>query len=817
MKFTPLSDSWYKVAGRARQRRRQGAARVPHRPGAGAIRAWWVILLLVLALGLASCASQTSKNTSSKQGTTGGSLWNLPHEIRERPKSEIKDQSVVQEPAKRKATGPYSLPQISTPGAPPPAATAPAGLPPGPVAGGHVLNFREAPLEEVVRVVADLLRLNLVMDPSVKGSVTLHTGGVVRSEELFTILQAILELNDATMVRDGDIYRVVPLAGAKQAPLVPERKDPAFQHKISPGGGYGLELFHLRYLPAGKAANILKPFLSSGAEVISVTPANLLVVAETGPNLAKLRRLTTMLDKPEAQRVQIKIYPVQHLDVENLAKDLKAIVEAMGIPDKPAAGVWVEMVPMVELKSLAVISSFNEAFRIVEQWLMDLDQEVAESEDTVFVYYCQNGYAQTIADVLTGVYGSTESTEGGKDKGKGAPGLGSVPTPSTNTRSTQGATTSSRYGTNSGRYGTNSSRSSSSRSSSNQSSVSLTAPQAVAVGTSAELKNGVRLVVDNANNAIVFKGARRDLHDILRTVQKLDTFPKQVLIEVMIAEVTLEKDMNLGLEWETLFNAGSGTYMESTLTPSSSLVPSSGLVYAISRTNEIRATIRALAKDGNVNIISSPILLAAENMVSTINVGEEVPIITSVTTAEDLTTDQGTKITDRSVEYRDTGIILTVIPRINDSGVVRLAVEQVVSDVSTVAFGNTDSPSFYKRTATTNVITVDGQTVVIGGLIKSTLSRTDSGVPGLKDVPLLGYMFKTDDMQNERTELVITLTPHVIHDLKNARELIDHFERQFERIYRPHEDHSWDSGFFGGTSKREEKEPEVVETGTEWD
>lgn len=754
-----------------------------HRPKA--VSCLTAALLLALTCILGSCAKEEPGPTAPHSPVQSG-LWNLPHEARERPQAELRDQR-VKEPDKRKPTGPYSLGPTRGPAA---GGALPSSGPSGPVAGGHVLNFRDAPLEEVVRVIADLLRLNLVMDPAVKGTVTLHTGGVVRTDELFSMLQAILELNEATLVRDGDIYRVVPLTGAKQSPLVPERSDPRFQRKVAPGGGYGLELFHLRYLPADKAANILKPFLSPGAEVISVTPANLLVVAETGTNLAKLRRLAAMLDRPESQRVQIKIYPVHHIDVENLAKDLKAIVVAMGIPDKPAAGVWVEMVPLVDLKSLAVISSFNEAFRIVEQWLADLDQEVAETEETVFVYYCQNGEAQSIADVLTGIYGAKESSDGATPT-KGAPGLGSVPTPPTSSTTT-GTTGSYRPRTRNERWsqyrGTSSS---SSGGSILQAGTSLTTPQAAAVGTTAELESGVRLVVDNANNAIVLKAPRRELHNLLRTVQKLDTFPKQVLIEVMIAEITLDEGMNLGLEWETMFNPSPGTFLEGTLTPAASLVPTSGLVYAITRTNEIRATIRALAKDGNVNIISSPILLAAENMVSTINVGEEVPIITTLTTSEDLSTGEGRKITDRTVEYRDTGIILTVIPRINDSGVVRMAVEQVVSDVNSVAFGNTDSPSFFNRTATTNVITVDGQTIVVGGLIKSTVSRTDAGIPGLKDIPLVGYFFKTEDLTNKRTELVITLTPHVIHDLNNAREIIERFEGQFERIYRPHKDYPW--------------------------
>ncbi|MCB2189077.1 MAG: type II secretion system secretin GspD [Deltaproteobacteria bacterium] len=661
----------------------------------------------------------------------------------------------------------------------PPGSKARPALPGGEQARAHIFNFEKAPLDEVIRVFADVLGINVIVDPNVKGSVTLHSGGEVKGSDLMNLFETILALNQAALLTEGDVYRVVPIQQAKTLPGGSRLDLTGFGEELPEG--FGLEIFYLRYVPAADVAKIIKPFSSAGGEVIAVSPTNILLVADTGVKLASLRRLITLLDLPLTRRVSIRIYPVEHVDAGNLAKDLKSIFEAMGIPSKPASGVWVDLIPMVDLNSIAVVSTYREAFIKVEEWLQDLDRQISEVEIGVYVYQCQHANAADIAGVLVGLFGSGEATPPRQRK------TGQTSPTSVKPLSFPGGFDQE------GRLTTRSQRDK--ERSENQPKQEVSGP------TAHELEEGVRIVVDEANNNIVIRAPRKKIYELLRTVTKLDVFPKQVLIEVMIAEVNLDDRMTLGVEWQTLGNPGDGTFTEGTLTQATDLIPASGLIYTITRTNQIRAALRALARDNKINVVSSPILLAAENLESKINVGQEIPTITSFTTSEDLSTGTGRKITDRSIQYKDTGVILSVTPRINNSGLVRLTIDQEVSSVSETAFGDTESPSFLKRSASTNVITVDGQTIVIGGLIESTIEGTSSGVPFLKDIPLLGYLFKTVQDIKKRTELIIVMTPHVIHDMRDAQNMIQRFGDQLRSYQRGHGPTFW-------------KRPENMESGS---
>lgn len=758
----------------------------PTGDGLTPLRAAMTLTLCLALLVLGSCSPGQRHYDNPYEG-----VWQLPNEPRERPAKPAVDQEdetqhaarpVTRSPGSSEETLPTGRSEIpSRAGAPPL---------PQPVSGHQVLNFNRAPLVDVIKVLADMLRINVIIDPSVKGWVTLHSGGEVDSRELMPMLDTICQLNKAALVREGPLFRVVPSTQARQAPLSPQLAGP---RAVEQREGYGLDIFYLKHLPAQEAAKIIKPFLGDGAQEVAMTPANLLIVADSGANLRKLSRLVSLIDQPLSDRVRIKIYPVEHVDVKNLGKDLRTIFQALGIPTKPSAGVWVELVPLPDMNSLAVISTFRETFRTVEQWLLDMDRQIADNEIGVFVYYCQNADAQSIADVLTGLFGTGKSGVGTRRTGT-SPSLTSSLTgaPGLDLNSSGGSPLDSAMGVNqSGTLGGNLTGRPTRAERDAMRSVGSTNQQNDEVGPRQELEGGVRFVVDSPNNAIVIRAPRKEIQSLLRTIRKLDAFPKQVLIEVLITEITLDGSLNLGVEWQTSGTMSGGTFVDATLSTAAALVPTSGLVYAISKTNQIQATLRALAKEGKLQVVSSPLLLTADNTASNISVGQEVPVVTTITTSEDLSTGEGRKIVDRSIQYRSTGIILSVLPRINDSGLVRLNIDQEVSNISEVSFGSTDSPSFFKRAASTKVVTIDGQTVVIGGLISNDLSDEESGIPFLMDIPILGQLFKAEETTRRRTELIITLTPHVIHDMADARQIVAEFREQMLRLQAEQGPDSW--------------------------
>lgn len=733
-----------------------------------ASRRWlWLFICLIAASLLAGCAAKEPSTAATTSPELSGA-WGIrktpraPQTDRDRADGEAPEKK---EKAVRRLASSPELPPLSSPGR--------TILDTAKVkeSEGRVINFKEAPLSEVIPVFADLLGISIAVPPSLKGTVTLHSGGPLRTDEVLPLFVTVLELNGFALVNDGGVFSVVPLNTAKYSAMLP--RTAAGMRKTIGQAGFGMEVYYLTYLPASRALKTLRRFVSKSGDMASIDEANALVVAETGSNLAKIRRLVRLLDVPLSRRVAVRVYQVKNVEVKDLAKDLTSIFKAMGIGQKPQSGVWADVVALPQLGSIAVISSVREMFDRVEQWLADLDRQLSDAEVGVFVYHCQSGDASTIAEVLTSLFGeSDKQSKTTKDTRRSSTVTGSTPTLSTNQR--RQARQTRLRSPNEMDSGTS------------RQDLTSQAPEML-TPTGAALEEGVRVVVEPNTNALVVRAPRRKYEKLLRTIKRLDVFPRQVLIEVMIAEVTLDGGLELGVEWETSTTWG-GRNLEGKQSWSEDLglTPGSGLVYTITQAGQLKATLRALATEGKLNVVSAPLLLSSENQESHINVGEELPIVTDITTSQDLTNpDTGTKITDRSIKYRDTGISLSVTPRINDSGLVKMQVVQEITDLLSETFGDTGSPSFFKRRATTNVITVDGQSIVIAGLIKNRVQEKEAGVPFLSQIPLLGYLFKTTQKVTQRTELVITLTPHVIHDMADAKLILQELQEELQRLRKP--------------------------------
>lgn len=765
-----------------------------------ASRRWlWLFICLTAFSLLAGCAAKPASIATTAPELSGA--WGISKKPRKPQPAE--DQSASELPEKkekavRRLASSPELPPLSSPG------RTILDTAKAKEREGRVINFKDAPLGEVIPVFADLLGISVAVPPNLKGSVTLHSGGPLRADEVLPLFVTVLELNGFALVNDGGVFSVVPLNTAKYSAMLP--RTTTGMRKTLGQPGFGMEVYYLTYLPASRALKTLRRFVSKSGDMASIDEANALVVAETGPNLAKIRRLVKLLDVPLSRRVAVRVYQVKNVEVKDLAKDLTSIFKAMGISQKPQSGVWADVVALPQLGSIAVISSVREMFDRVEQWLADLDRQLSDAEVGVFVYHCQSGDAATIAEVLTSLFGETgKESKTAKDKRSTTSSGGSVPTLSTNQR---------RLARENRLRSPNELDSGTSRQDLTSQAPEMLTP------TGTALEEGVRVVVEPNTNALVIKAPRRKYEKLLRTIKRLDVFPRQVLIEVMIAEVTLDGAMELGVEWETSTTWGGRTLEgKQSWSEDLGLTPGSGLVYTITQAGQLKATLKALATEGKLNVVSAPLLLSSENQESHINVGEELPIVTDITTSQDLTNpDTGTKITDRSIKYRDTGISLSVTPRINDSGLVKMQVVQEITDLLSETFGDTGSPSFFKRMATTNVITVDGQSIVIAGLIKNRLEEKEAGVPFLSQIPLLGYLFKTTKLVRSRTELVITLTPHVIHDMADAKLILQELQEELQRLRKPFVGqmpvHTLSPGRSKEPAKKEEPSPPTTGEGT---
>jgi type II secretory pathway component GspD/PulD (secretin) len=283
-----------------------------------------------------------------------------------------------------------------------------------------------------------------------------------------------------------------------------------------------------------------------------------------------------------------------------------------------------------------------------------------------------------------------------------------------------------------------------------------------------------KIFPDEITNSLVILATPEDYTLILETLKKIDQVPRQVMIEVLIAEITLTDELKFGLEWalrargDQGFISLAGSFSppaSSTTSTTSGTATAPGFTFlGIDKTGLIQGFLQTLATQGKTNVLASPHIMAADNREAKIQIGSQVPIVTDVLS---------TTVTTQTVQYKDTGVILKIKPTINESGLVSMEINQEVSDFVFQAIGTNTFPVFTKREASTYMVAQDGQTVVIGGLIQNKVGKTRSGIPFLSKIPILGYLFGYTDNTFDRTEIILLLTPRVVRDQKEAENLTD--------------------------------------------
>jgi type II secretory pathway component GspD/PulD (secretin) len=295
-----------------------------------------------------------------------------------------------------------------------------------------------------------------------------------------------------------------------------------------------------------------------------------------------------------------------------------------------------------------------------------------------------------------------------------------------------------------------------------------------------------KIFPDEVANALIILATPEDYALILETLKKVDIVPRQVMIEVLIAEISLTDELKFGLEWslksrgDSGFVSASGAFIptassSSSSTSTSTTAPAAGFTFlGIDSTGLIRGYLQALANEGKTNVLASPHIMAADNRDARIQIGSQVPIVTDV---------QSTTVTTQTVQYKDTGVILKITPSINDSGLVSMKISQEVSDYTFQNIGTNTFPVFTKREAETYMVAQDGQTIVIGGLISEGKKNTRSGIPFLSKIPILGYLFGYTDDQFNRSEIILLLRPRVVRNQKEAEKLTDYYIHRLDKSF----------------------------------
>lgn len=614
-------------------------------------------------------------------------------------------------------------------------------------------DFFDADIADVVRLFMELLKENYSLDPAVKGKVALHVNSKMTREDVWELFRGMLRFHGASTVLDGEVWRILPLASV---PVAIDEEGILFDG--GEGGrrrGQSVQMFRLEYLPVSEFSNVIKPYLSPGSMVYGHEQSGVVLVADYPHTMRKIEKLVQVFDVSAFAGLHMRVFSLKYVKAEDMLKELDSLSQSTLIKQQGRERVNYLALPRL---NMIVAMTWNEAnLPFIEEWVTELDREAptitgVEHEENIFVYYVENGIAKNIAESLDGLFNGKKDSESAyrslkkiekeKEEDDGLPVGKKLADQARQTSDNIVDNTFDNTMKAQDREG----------------------PTGGGGSFAGKLRGQVSFVVDESTNSILVKCVGSDYRVIKGVIDKLDIFPRQVLIEVLIAEINLDETNKLGVEWQYIFDlSGSGAARLGNLSLTNLLTDgplTDGMSYLIANTERFKAAIQASATDNNVQILSSPHVLASDNQKATIDIGQEVPVITSQTLKDDSTSTVTS--TDQSVQYRNTGIILSVTPHINEKGLVRMEVSQEVSELSDKFIEGIPSPIFSKRKAETSLSVKDGQTIVIGGLIRQSRSDTYTGVPGLSRIPILRNLMGTESKGWANTELMLFITPHVI-------------------------------------------------------
>lgn len=684
-----------------------------------------------------------------------------------------------------------------------------------------VFNFDKADINEVTsQIFGDQLKLNYVTDQALQGRISMYIEGDFDSRELLQMVTRAYEANGVSVIPRKGFYYIQASQKAGGAGL------PLATSSLLTGDKESrplIVIYRLRFMDPKQASGLITPFMSPGKKVVPDPLTNSLIFIEDSDNARSLVNLLKTIDINILQEISMEIVPLNSISPQDAVQGMESLMGKLGGLKESAIKNSLAFIPLQSFGGVLVMAQTPELLKSARQWLQALDIQGVGSTEEIYVYFVQNGLARDIADILNSVYGmgtgtgvsrkdqqivpsgrtATRSAFGGSSFGSTSPGSSSSSLGRSSSMS--GGISGSSFGSSLGSTGT-SGRMTGSQTSSGTSGAGATGGRALGMSSPTGrpvtpiFTGEVMIIADEVNNAVVIRANAVDYAKIKKTLETLDILPRAVLIEVLIAEVQLNKEFEYGLQYwfqqhkdlsgfglsfGGLTNTSTTASSTSTSSSSTSGWPSLGTLAGsgvamswIAGAQNLAVFLNALSSRTTVNVLSTPTLLATDNKDASITVGGREPVPTGSYATASTTDTSGIFST---ISYEEIGVILNVTPHINAGGLVRLEVEQIIRRVgtsATVGAGNT-APRFTERNVKTTLMAQSGSTVVIGGIIDSQQTGGKTGIPVLQNLPLISPLFsgKTDSLN--RTELIVAITPHVI-DQRGAdapRELLEKLKR----------------------------------------
>ena len=567
-------------------------------------------------------------------------------------------------------------------------------------------NFQNADIKDVLNVImGEILEMNYTLDKRVTGLITLRTTGKYYREELLNVLQAMLNINGFALVKDKNLFQVVPIQEARSESGIVDLGDreKTYDREVI------TQIVPCNHVAPQTIIPTLRGLLTKAGFVIAPNDTHAIIISEVAANMEKLLKVIETFDVPFFAGKALKFYEIKHVDAKTLAKDLETIVQTLGANTK-GPKLDISFIPFQNTSDILAVTNMPELLLSVDAWISNMDVQSQERRFGLYVYKMQHEQAETTVPVLIELF---------KEK--------ITPT--------------------------------------------------VKAGEVEE--EAMKVIADKNTNSIIVKALPSDYYDIKAVIETLDATPQQVLIEAVIAEVKLTDELARGVEY---FFRNKGRDSEGA---SISLLPtgiSSGVdaltgagtkVFSLNR--DIDAIFSLINTESEAKVLSTPHLLVRDEQTASIQVGQSEPISTGSTTGAGA-------VTTSQIQYRDTGTILTVTPRLGENDMVMLDITQEVSTAIETTASGIDSPAFPIRKIETSLVVQSGHTIYLGGIIDINDTESVKKLPLLGDIPYLGNLFKSTTSKKEKTELMVLITPYVINSSDEADGYTREFKDKLKRI-----------------------------------
>ena len=655
-----------------------------------------------------------------------------------------------------------------------PGGAAPAATPPAQVTGsGIVLNFEGADLREVVRnILGDILNESYTIDAAVGGQVTIRTSSGIPREALPATLETLLRMNGATMVREGGLYKVLPQAAAVRGNVTPQLG--STQRALPPG--FSVQIVPLRYVGVGEMLRILEPFAKDAAAIRADQTRNLMILAGTEIELRHMMETIEMFDIDWMSGMSAGVFTLQNSDVKSLMQELDKVLGDRNT--SPLTGI-LRIIPIERMNALLVISPNPAYVEEAKKWIERLDGGGGEGV-RFYVYNLQNTRAEHIAPLLQQAFTgrvTQQTTTAPPTVAPGTPAGQIVSPPTFQPQTTPPGVTPPAP----------------------PAPAAPVPPRAGAAGEGTGIARNVQVVADKDQNTILIVATPSEFSIVEQALRKLDVQSRQVMIEVTIAEVQLNDSLTFGVEWVFKGGApsgrGSGGFFAPGAGGSTPFNPAApvasaaaavglglvqGFSYIINNANfpgGVQAVLNLLDTYGNTRVISNPHLAALDNQKATIKSGDRIPI------NQQSIVGSTTNVVTTTSQYVDTGVLLQVTPHINAGGLVTLEVQAEVSTPGQPANVG-DAPPLSTRSVQTIVAVPSGRTMIMGGLITTNKGNTTNGLPLLDRIPVLGGLFGKQIINDNRTELVLFITPRVVANELDYEGVINDLRRRMDGLDR---------------------------------